>query len=458
MMAQILLVVSLLLVPFLTWAQSVTSFTSSATSINSGQLVSFVWQTTGTSGVNFQLPNCPSGVRVYKDNGSELNCGDKLTNLATNAGLNLIIVNYTANVFNFLATLIPKEPSGDENLVAKVSVSVAVNPATSALNNVSANSLVINSGEPVIISWETALGVTGVNFLLDCARDTSVAFYPNSNFIDDNRVRCGQYVFTDAKLFPPPAFIYVKNLSHATTTATLIVVPYIKNFYNASLSKKLDIIVSPPPPVTTPAIISFTASPTIVESESTITLTWNAVGVRGVNVRLNNCPSGLNYKTADLSAYQTCTISNNIFEKNLSPSDSTTIKLNYNGPGSAMIALSLVPTNDSNTYDFTLAKTVYLTVNPPKPSVVSSPPTSSTSTPASAEKAIFSRNLYFGLRNNDEVKLLQKILTQAGVYNGPITGNFLTLTREAVKKFQAKYGIATTGFVGPLTRAKLNSL
>jgi peptidoglycan hydrolase-like protein with peptidoglycan-binding domain len=70
----------------------------------------------------------------------------------------------------------------------------------------------------------------------------------------------------------------------------------------------------------------------------------------------------------------------------------------------------------------------------------------------------FKNDLYYGMKNNSEVLLLQKALQSNGVYSGPQTGNFYTLTLSAVKKFQRKYGIPTTGYVGPLTRGKLNSL
>lgn len=41
---------------------------------------------------------------------------------------------------------------------------------------------------------------------------------------------------------------------------------------------------------------------------------------------------------------------------------------------------------------------------------------------------------------------------------GLVTGYFGSLTEKAVKRFQTKYGIEQTGFVGPQTRSKLNSL
>ena len=79
-------------------------------------------------------------------------------------------------------------------------------------------------------------------------------------------------------------------------------------------------------------------------------------------------------------------------------------------------------------------------------------------------------NLYFDMPNSNEVNCLQKLLKSQGqdVYpEGLVTGNFLNLTRLAVIRFQEKYkaeiltplGLSSgTGFVGSLTRAKINQL
>jgi len=71
----------------------------------------------------------------------------------------------------------------------------------------------------------------------------------------------------------------------------------------------------------------------------------------------------------------------------------------------------------------------------------------------------FSRYLKYGLRNDSEVKVLQEVLILEGcLAKGLNTGNFYTQTENAVKTFQARNGIETTGTVGPITRAKLNEL
>jgi hypothetical protein len=79
-------------------------------------------------------------------------------------------------------------------------------------------------------------------------------------------------------------------------------------------------------------------------------------------------------------------------------------------------------------------------------------------------------NLYYGMRNSQEVNCLQQFLKNQGadVYpEGLVTGNFGNLTLAAVIRFQEKYRteILTpvnlqkgTGFVGLMTRNKINKI
>ena len=81
----------------------------------------------------------------------------------------------------------------------------------------------------------------------------------------------------------------------------------------------------------------------------------------------------------------------------------------------------------------------------------------------------FERNLSFGVRS-EEVKCLQQFLVAQGSEIYPeslVTGNFLSLTRQAVIRFQEKYASEVlvpigesrgTGYVGQLTRNKINQL
>lgn len=72
----------------------------------------------------------------------------------------------------------------------------------------------------------------------------------------------------------------------------------------------------------------------------------------------------------------------------------------------------------------------------------------------------FTTDLRQGM-SGDEVVALQKALQLEGTFPlvVPCTGYFGGITLDAVKKFQTKYSIVpVAGFVGPITRAKLNSI
>ncbi|MBI5064763.1 peptidoglycan-binding protein [Candidatus Woesearchaeota archaeon] len=73
------------------------------------------------------------------------------------------------------------------------------------------------------------------------------------------------------------------------------------------------------------------------------------------------------------------------------------------------------------------------------------------------EAFTFSHDLKIGVSGN-EVTNLQNYLKTRGFYNDPTTTYFGPQTQEAVRKFQQKYGLTTTGVLGPLTRAKINEL
>lgn len=75
-----------------------------------------------------------------------------------------------------------------------------------------------------------------------------------------------------------------------------------------------------------------------------------------------------------------------------------------------------------------------------------------------ASFAAFTRDLRFGSRGAD-VSELQQFLKGEKIYSGPIIGYFGLLTKKAVQDFQKRENITPrSGFVGPLTRARLNLL
>ena len=101
------------------------------------------------------------------------------------------------------------------------------------------------------------------------------------------------------------------------------------------------------------------------------------------------------------------------------------------------------------------------------------PVTTASSAPASTNAAIvwpftdipklyvFTQYLDTNSPSSVSVRYLQEILAYLGptIYpEAKVTGNFGPATQAAVKRFQAKNGLAQTGSLGTETRAKLNAL
>jgi len=130
--------------------------------------------------------------------------------------------------------------------------------------------------------------------------------------------------------------------------------------------------------------------------------------------------------------------------------------LTYSGGGSIVLSMDFNPTNPIDlTVDInTCGSTASASVN-------------NTSQTASALNAFNSatgfsyawdRDLQIGSPYSADVTALQTALTKEGVYSGEMTGGFYDQTYLAVKAFQEKYGIKATGYVGYITREKLNTL
>jgi len=72
---------------------------------------------------------------------------------------------------------------------------------------------------------------------------------------------------------------------------------------------------------------------------------------------------------------------------------------------------------------------------------------------------VFERDLYFGMSKDPDVGGLQEFLRDQGLYQGPVTGNFLSLTRSAVRSFQERENITPAlGYFGQKTRARAKQL
>jgi peptidoglycan hydrolase-like protein with peptidoglycan-binding domain len=78
---------------------------------------------------------------------------------------------------------------------------------------------------------------------------------------------------------------------------------------------------------------------------------------------------------------------------------------------------------------------------------------------APALAATISTEMSIGSQSADVTTLQQTLALDPSIYpEARVTGYFGSLTRAAVVRFQAKYGISQVGRVGPQTKAKFNEL
>jgi hypothetical protein len=215
-----------------------------------------------------------------------------------------------------------------------------------------------------------------------------------------------------------------------------------------------------PPTSTSPAILSFIATPSSVTAGNPSTLSWVVTGNPAPAVSLNNGFGTQSGTSLSISPFQTtaytltasnsagtATAQSTVVVSTAASSGGTNTSSGGGGGGGGGGTSSIAGT------------TVYI---PPAVSAV----------PCSASKTSYlTRNLYKTIKG-DDVKILQSFLisqkylaaTSLGTSNA--TGFFGLMTEKAVQAFQKANGIVSSGTfystgygnVGPTTRAKINPM
>ena len=84
---------------------------------------------------------------------------------------------------------------------------------------------------------------------------------------------------------------------------------------------------------------------------------------------------------------------------------------------------------------------------------------SSQSSSALIKTPIFTKPISFGSRSSQVKTLQEKLSADKSIYpEGLITGYYGSLTQAAVKRFQKKHNLETTGLINSATQAKLNEI
>jgi hypothetical protein len=102
---------------------------------------------------------------------------------------------------------------------------------------------------------------------------------------------------------------------------------------------------------------------------------------------------------------------------------------------------------------------LYVSTSAPVTAPVITPPSTPSAAPATTPVTVYTFKTLLKIGSSGtEVRELQKLLAKLGFFKAASTGTFGSVTQAAVKAFQKKYNIDQVGYVGPATRAKLNSL
>ncbi len=213
-----------------------------------------------------------------------------------------------------------------------------------------------------------------------------------------------------------------------------------------------------------------------------ITISWTAVsGVSTYNVYRQNGSqylylaqtSGTSYTDNSVTAgttyqYEVTSLDSNSNESAASGPVSTVPLFGGGGmsiSGGGGSTGLIIPTTTTTSVTSMPTSTVSATTT--ETTLNTSPTAVTPSLPSSAISAIFNVTLRLGSRGKDVTRLQEVLAQNKEIYpEGLVTGYFGQLTEQAVKKFQAKYGIVTNGssrttgygLLGPKTRAMLTQI
>jgi hypothetical protein len=254
------------------------------------------------------------------------------------------------------------------------------------------------------------------------------------------------------------------------------------NVYDFAHTLERKLVVSEQYIAPTPIGLSFSSSVAQVVPKVPFTLSWAVQNATSSNIQFT-CNINLTVESVSNSGTTKLPCGRHAFTPPLGAEGSMTIVVSNSSPLHQVLSAFLLPISESGISSTINAKAVYLSVMPdgtPTTTVVKpavSPTTSAATTPANTTSTSntsgqvgtnpfgqFTYALELGSRGT-AVTNLQKFLAQnADIYpEGLVTGYFGGLSDKAVKRFQEKYGIAGPGdagygYVGPKTRAKLNTL
>ncbi|MEK7082621.1 MAG: peptidoglycan-binding domain-containing protein [Patescibacteria group bacterium] len=471
--------------PFFVFAQdpSVTSYKASATSINSGQLVTFSWTLANAGGYSFVVP-CSAGVVVKRENGALLACDTPIASTqVTSDAVILTLYNVSGFTKNITARLTPKTGAGVDYTTASQEISVSVSTVSQPITSFTVPEIDTVRGKPSVVSWTSEI-ISGVNFQVECNGDIRVS---SPNYTVAGELPCGKIIFATDLAASGSLSLSFSNSNLNPVPYTLKLYPAVtpNTSYDGSHAMTLTLNVASDT-IPDAYITYFTASTTAINSGDKMTLSWASDRAVGVNMTFscNQMITATSTQYPDKQFF----CNTHMFDPALAPAGQINMSFISTSNEDQIITLTALPSKQAGFYDILRGKSFPLTIRPAvKPVASSSPSLSPTPTPTPflfpsptvnpplmpsgspliSPKTIFTQFLKRNSRGK-EVSALQEFLKRdSGLYpEGLVTGFFGPATERAVQRFQKKYNFvtsgtpATTGYgaVGPKTRSQLNLL
>jgi hypothetical protein len=419
--------------------------------------------------------SCPSGVSIKKDSGLSIPC-NTLTTLSPLpediAALSFVNLTGVSQTLGF--RLIPKGNDGSDYSDLAQTLNVSVGPVPQPITYFSSSSSTPASGSLTTFTW-TGIETPGVNFRFDCNATISVLTDASNSF---SALPCDQPALsTDLPQSGSQAFTIVNRSPLSAALGVKVLPAVTPGVYDATHGQFLTLYIGGNKVPLPPSVSVFSSSLSAAASGDSVTFSWAVDNADGANMQFS-CADGI--QLTNINGSIPC--NSLAFGAALSAVGSTTVTVSSAGVPPRTISALLLPYL-KGTYDATKGKSLTFLAGVSKsvqsPNTVASPTGGSTETPTAPPTAPSSGSikayiatplttlLKKGSRGAQVAALQQFLAEDPSLYpEGTVSGYFGALTEAAVQRFQARYGIvssgsaATTGYgaIGPKTRAKMNSL
>lgn len=460
----------------------ITSFAASASAIGHGYGITFTWAppSDNYSGSNFYF-TCPQGVTIKTASGSDFSCNASGTagGAVTATGAAFVVKNVGGFTQTVYVKIVPKDYAGTENAAGSMQTSFTVSSLSSPITSFTASHSPIPLGSAVTLSW-TGFDISGANLQFNCVSGVHITSLSPAVAGD---LPCGKPAYSSDLAASGSVTLNFTNDSAEKAQFFALILPSVTagvydSTHSLSLSRE---VAGKSAALLVSAMTSFSVSSERIISSKSAIFSWKAENATSSNLQIQ-CSSGVEVWGVDSPATTTAAklpCGQPLFSVAQAASGSVELTFkNLSGVSEQMIATAL-PRNANGTYDATKGKTIAFTILPAEitpsaaatsspsvaaPIATASPVTSVSAGISIARSYVFTVPLYFGKRGA-AVSELQKFLAQdPALYpEGLVTGYFGSLTELAVRRFQKRYGLAQEGdpafgFVGPKTRAKLNTI